>query len=141
MNWNETEIYKNKVKDIENIILQFKDKESLAITGTVGLGKTTFLRSLPFEIHKERNKNVTLHKGIVELEQQKEIIKENLKELMYTKNIYDRHALVDGYVFYCVSGEYLIDKYRSENNFEDAEKIAEDMKSFKKWYWQWITDF
>lgn len=141
MNWQDLPQYKQKVEDIKSIIDQYYGKESIAVTGTVGLGKTTFLRSLPYEVHKERNKNVTLNKGIVSLKDQREIIEENIKELMFTKNIFDRHALVDGYVFYCVSGEYLIDKYNQEGSCIDATIISEDMKLFKEWYWQWINDF
>lgn len=124
----------------DELIELIESYDSLAVTSVPGLGKTTLLDQLEKRVVTEREKILSKNKGIVTLKDQKRLMIENVKELMHP-GIYDRHAIVDGYVFYCITGEYLIDKARAENDKRTLRKVSKELKEFKEWFWLFVTDF
>lgn len=136
--FNET--YLKRRAEIIDIILKYKT--SVAVTGVPGVGKTTILKEVPGFVLPERNVKVRKAKGgSMTLVDQKYLIARCIDELSHKGGIYDRNAIVDGYVFYCLTEEYFINKAEAEGNNRAAAQHARNLKRFKDWFWLYITDF
>lgn len=134
------DLYLKKKENIINLILEYKD--SVAVTGVPGVGKTTILKDVPGFVLPERNVRVRKAKGgSMTLADQKYLIARCIDELSIKGGIYDRNAIVDGYVFYCLTEEYLIDKAEREGNNRSAAQHGRNLKRFKDWFWLYITDY
>lgn len=134
-----SEEYLERRKRIEDIILS--NKSSIAVTGVPGVGKSTILAELPDYTLPERNVRVRKAKGgSMTLKDQKYLIVRSIDELI-KGGIYDRNAIVDGYVFYCLTEEYLIDLAEKNNNKRSASQHARNLKKFKDWFWLYVTDY
>lgn len=134
------ELYLKKKESIIDLIL--KHKESVAVTGVPGVGKTTILKDVPGFVLPERNVKVRKAKGgSMTLVDQKYLIARCIDELSIKGGIYDRNAIVDGYVFYCLTEEYMVDKAEREGNKRSAAQHARNLKRFKDWFWLYITDY
>jgi len=134
------ELYLKKKESIIELIL--KHKMSVAVTGVPGVGKTTILKDVPGFVLPERNVKVRKAKGgSMTLVDQKYLIARCIDELSMKGGIYDRNAIVDGYVFYCLTEEYMVDKAEREGNKRSAAQHARNLKRFKDWFWLYITDY
>lgn len=132
--------YLKKKENIISLILEHKD--SIAVTGVPGVGKTTILKDVPGFVLPERNVKVRKAKGgSMTLADQKYLIARCIDELSIKGGIYDRNAIVDGYVFYCLTEEYMVDKAEREGNNRSAAQHARNLKKFKDWFWLYITDY
>lgn len=133
------EDYRLKKQQIIDTIIE--NKKSIAVTGVPGVGKTTILKDVPGFVLPERNVKVRKAKGgSMTLVDQKYLIKRCIDELI-SGGIYDRNAIVDGYVFYCLTEEFMIDQAEREGNNRSAAQHSRNLKNFKDWFWLYITDF
>jgi hypothetical protein len=135
----DAEYYVSKQKIIDIIV---EHKDSIAVTGVPGIGKTTILEDVPGFHLPERNVKVRKAKGgSMTLKDQKYLIARCIDELAKKGGIYDRNAIVDGYVFYCLTEEYFVEKAEKENNKKSVAQHTRNLKKFKDWFWLYITDF
>lgn len=135
----QTAEYLEKRQIIVDLINKYK--HSIAVTGVPGVGKSTILKSLPDFTLPERDVRVRKAKGgSMTLADQKYLISRCIDELIQG-GIYDRNAIVDGYVFYCLTEEYLIDQAEKEGNKRSASQHSRNLKKFKDWFWLYITDY
>jgi len=118
-----------------------KNKESVGVTGVPGVGKTTVLKMVPGFSLPERDIVTNDDDGTMTLEHQKFLITRCIDELSKKGGIYDRNAIVDGYVFYCLTEEYYMEGAERNNMPETLKFHAENLKVFKKWFWEYITDY
>jgi len=114
---------------------------SVGVTGVPGVGKSTVLKMIPGFTLPERDVELDKDDGTMTVEHQKFLIARCIDELSKKGGIYDRNAIVDGYVFYCLTEEYYMDSAEKLGMTATAKFHADNLRVFKRWFWEYITDY